>query len=140
MVQVEVLQKRIAKLKEYIGLLQRLKKYGRDKFKKDPFIHGNAERYLQLAIQCMLDIGNHIISDQNLGEVNEYRDVFIIMGENGILPKDFANRISSMAGFRNILVHEYLELNLDQVYENLQENLDDFKKFMVYLKDYLGEG
>jgi len=82
---------------------------------------------LQLAIQSVLDIGNHLIAAETPRSVEEYRDIIVAMGEEGMLPMDFANRIADMAGFRNILVHRYLVVDLHRVYDLLQNNLDDFR-------------
>jgi uncharacterized protein YutE (UPF0331/DUF86 family) len=50
------------------------------------------------------------------------------MGELGVLPADFSRHLAPIAGFRNILVHEYISVDWDLVYENLQR-LDDFDRF-----------
>jgi len=54
------------------------------------------------------------------------------MGELGVLPVDFSQRLAPIAGFRNILVHEYISVDWDQVYENLQrlEDLDRFRELV----------
>jgi uncharacterized protein YutE (UPF0331/DUF86 family) len=42
-----------------------------------------------------------------------------------------------MAKFRNVLVHLYLEVDLQRVYRYLQENLDDFETFARYVSEWL---
>jgi uncharacterized protein YutE (UPF0331/DUF86 family) len=60
------------------------------------------------------------------------------MNEEGALKQDFADELVNMAKFRNRLVHIYLEVENKQVYEILQDRLDDFKKFIDSLSKFLG--
>jgi uncharacterized protein YutE (UPF0331/DUF86 family) len=93
----------------------------------------SVERGMQLCIQNILDIGAHLLAGLALANPAEYRDVILDMGKHGIIPREFADKISPMAGFRNILVHEYLKVDLAQVYEKLQTGLDDFRTFTRYV-------
>ena len=65
-----------------------------------------------------------------------YTDDIVRLGAAGILPKQFSEKIKPMAGFRNILVHEYTEIDLREVYRVLQENLSDFETFGKYIEAY----
>lgn len=58
------------------------------------------------------------------------------MGELGVLPLELAERLAPIAGFRNILVHEYLGIDWDEVYHNLV-NLDDFERFAELIREWL---
>ena len=49
-------------------------------------LRSNCERELQVAIQCALDIGNHIIAEENLTAPEDQADIFHILGASGILP------------------------------------------------------
>lgn len=51
-------------------------------------------------------------------------------------PCDFAQKFAPITGFRNILIHEYLDIDWDEVYKNLQK-IDQFYKFMDYIKKWL---
>ncbi|HEY0090527.1 MAG TPA: DUF86 domain-containing protein, partial [Candidatus Lokiarchaeia archaeon] len=100
-------------------------------------IYGLAERYLQLAIEYVLDIGNHIISRLEFKKPETYQDIFVILGKNSILPLEFAEKIAKMAGFRNILVHGYLDIDEVIVYNHLKEDLKDFEDYIKYIIQYL---
>jgi uncharacterized protein YutE (UPF0331/DUF86 family) len=66
----------------------------------------------------------------------DYYEAFLIMGELGVLPADFARRLAPLAGFRNILTHEYLGIDWDHVYKNLQ-NLNELVTFSQYIRHWL---
>jgi len=131
MVNREVLQKRIEKVKEYLDFLKNIhKKYTLKEFKEDPMIHGSSERFLHLCIEALLDIGNHIIADENLGKVDVYSDVPEILHKTGYITKAQKDMFVKMIGFRNILVHDYLEVEREIVYGILQNNLDDIEQIL----------
>lgn len=95
-----------------------------------------AERNLQVAIQICLDVGAHIISALGLKRPEEYGDVFRILGEERIIPPEFAQKIIPLAGLRNILVHEYLEIKLDRIHECLKK-INDFERFAQYIIQFI---
>ncbi len=95
------------------------------------------ERNFQLAIECAIDIGEIIISEEGFERPEDYRSVFLILGRHGILPGDFAEKLSAAAGFRNFLVHIYEDIDLDIIKKFLVENLDDFDSFASYVAEYV---
>jgi uncharacterized protein YutE (UPF0331/DUF86 family) len=58
------------------------------------------------------------------------------MGELGVLPVDFARNLAPMAGFRNILVHEYINVDWNHVYNHLQ-GLDELHRFGSLVRQWL---
>ncbi|MBU4446405.1 DUF86 domain-containing protein [bacterium] len=130
MVNIEIIQKKIGKLKEHIAILEKIQKYSKDTFIKDPVIHGAAERYLQLAIESIFDVGNHIISDKNFRKPATYFDILFILKEEKILAEKTFEEAKGIAGFRNALVHDYLDLNLEIVYDVLMKKTDVLKKII----------
>jgi uncharacterized protein YutE (UPF0331/DUF86 family) len=123
LVKQELIAARLEKLREYLKTLKATQKYDVEQFKADVFVHATAERYLQLAIECLLDVANHVISDQGFRKPDTYAEVFEILAQNRVIPRKLYEEIEGMAAFRNILVHDYLRLDLDRVYHVLQQKL-----------------
>lgn len=128
MVRPEVIRKRLNKLDEYLEILKGLQKYSLDEFTSTPEYYGSVERFLQLAIETTLDIGNHIVADMGLGEVNWYSDIVAFMEEKHFISLDLHEKWIRMIGFRNILVHDYLEVDRNIVYDVLQNRLGDLEE------------
>ena len=95
------------------------------------------ERNFQLAIESAIDIGEMIISKEGFERPSDYRSVILVLGNHEILPKEFAEEFSFAAGFRNILVHMYEEVDLDILHSFLTEKLGDFDKFARYIAEYV---
>ena len=116
MVDRYVVQARIAKIREYVALLRKIRGLTDERrFVKDPLVYGNAERYLHLAIQAVLDVSHHIVADMNLSLPATSQELFDVLAARKVLPKPLSKRLISMAGFRNVLVHEYLEIDRRRV-------------------------
>ena len=96
-----------------------------------------AERDLQVAIEAAVDVGSDLLAKHSFKAAGGYREVFRLMGDAEILPRDFAERIAPMGGFRNVLVHMYLEVDPRKVYNIIQDNLDDLETFVQIVSDYV---
>jgi uncharacterized protein YutE (UPF0331/DUF86 family) len=137
MVRTEVIRKRLNKLDEYLEILKDLQKYSLDEFISTPEYYGSVERFLQLAIETTLDIGSHIVADKGLGEVNWYSDIAAFMEEKNFISIDLREKWIRMVGFRNILVHDYLEVDRKIVYEVLQSRLGDLEELKQVFATFL---
>ena len=62
---------------------------------------------LQLAVQAVLDVASHIVSDERLGEPANLRELFVLLARGGWIEREQVPSLQKMAGFRNLLVHEY---------------------------------
>ena len=133
MVKTDVLLSRMRKLDEYLGILQRMQRYSQEEFLADPERYGAAERFLQLTIECLNDMGNHVIADENLGTVNCCRDIPTILRKEALVSSGDEAVWVQMIGFRNALVHDYLTIDREIVYRILTQNLNDFKKIQQSL-------
>lgn len=116
MVNKNVLSERLEKLGEYISLLEQVQEFGFQRFLDDPLIRGAAERNLHLAIECLLDIGNHIIVDRDYRKPESYADIFLILTDNNLISHDLFQQLDGMSAFRNLLVHDYLRLDPKKVF------------------------
>lgn len=86
MVKREVVLERSQKCSEYLNQLEDIVRGVEfEEFNHNPLLYGSAERFLHLAIEALIDIGNHIISDDQLGRVEVYKDIAIILAENNYL-------------------------------------------------------
>ena len=138
MVNRESLQKRIEKAKEYIDFLEEVNvKYSLEEYKNNKMIFGSVERFLHLTIESLIDIGNHIISANNLGTVDVYRDIPVILYDNSYINEEEKNLFIRIIGMRNVLVHDYLDIEKEMVYRILTENLTDLKSLLKKYMEFL---
>ena len=87
---------------------------------------------LLVSIQAAIDIANHLIAEYSLKKPSTYRESFEILADEGIIPKKLSKELADLAGFRNVLVHIYWRLNLEEVHGVLKNDL----KILRNLKQY----
>jgi len=93
-------------------------------------------REFQIAIEACLDIAAHIISEKGWKSPEKYRDIVDILVKNKIIPEDYGRIFKKIIAFRNIIVHEYLEVDLKIVYQNLNK-LNELREFAHYIENFL---
>ena len=136
MPQFNGIEKRLEKLAECLSKLEPLKSRSLEEFSEDAYLRDIVERNLEVAAQCCIDIANRMISFEGMEKPSDYYGALIQLGTSGILPLEFARHLAPIAGFRNILVHGYLEIDWNLVHSNLQ-SLDDLYKFAEFVKAWL---
>jgi len=94
------------------------------------------QRGLMLAVQCVLDVSSHLVAGLRLGRVQDYAEAIRLLAKGHILPESFAEQLGKIAGFRNVLIHEYLAIDPLKVYEALQK-LDDLEAFIDHVHGFL---
>jgi uncharacterized protein YutE (UPF0331/DUF86 family) len=87
------------------------------------------ERLPQVSIECIIDICGLMVTGLRLGLPAEEDDLFEKLEQAGVITSPRKQSLKKMKGFRNILVHEYGEVDDMIVYEILQNNLNDFEAF-----------
>jgi uncharacterized protein YutE (UPF0331/DUF86 family) len=123
----------------YTRYLQNLARTERHIFLSDPEKIGAAKYYLQVAIEVCIDLGNHLIASERWRAPRDYRDVFSVLQENGVVTEDFARTLRQMAGVRNLLVHLYWEVDDAQIYDDMQNNLGDFDRYARCILEFLNK-
>ena len=94
------------------------------------------EKGLEILIQNLLDIGAHLLAPEIKNDWEDYGEVILKLGKHGVIPQEFSDRIKGMAGLRNILIHEYLRIDLNKLFDYLKYRLEDFIQFIRYIREY----
>jgi len=135
------IKEHLQQLNKYHLHLAEMSKLKREVFIQDAVFQGAAERFLQLAIESCLNIGNRILSlqqfQQPLKPPQTYADIFLCLKEICGIDQDLSDRLVMMAKFRNRLVHLYWEISPEKIFEIVQNNLEDFKLFQKKIVEFM---
>jgi len=123
-------------LAEYTNDLRELQSVNLEEYQENKLVRKAVERTLHTAIEACLDIGHHIIAQEGFRSPEDNKDVFVVLGEEGVLSHTLASRLVDMARFRNLLVHEYTHLDNTVVYGILKRRLSDFDEFAQAIAAY----
>lgn len=137
MIDYKNISARLEKLREYVSYLKSYQKKSIAQIKKDYTLQGAICRYFQLSVECIIDISELLISSLGLRKPDTSFEAIEILGENKIIPLRFSKKFAPIVGFRNILVHDYLRIDLNKVYQHLKEDLKDFNLFSKLISNFL---
>lgn len=123
--------RKLENFNEYLDYLRQLQKEAATKriFLSDFHIFGNTERYLHLCIQIIIDVSHLIIIDLDLKRPEDNYEAIAILFEEGVVSEGLAQKLTKMIGLRNILVHEYGDIDREKVYQILKNQTKDLEQF-----------
>jgi uncharacterized protein YutE (UPF0331/DUF86 family) len=127
----------VSELRKNVARLRSLAELPQEDFLNDPDKIGSSKYHFIVAIETCIDMSNHLIARNGYRAPEDYADTFSVMGEVGALPTEFSEELKNMAKFRNRLVHLYMEVDNQQLYETLQTRLGDFKTFLDSISSFL---
>ena len=129
-----VIENKISSVKKYLKILENYKGYSKDELEKDINIKGAVERYLYLAIQSTIDLAEAVISYKEIRKPATLGETFYILEEEKIIDTKLREELVKMAGFRNIIAHDYEKINYNIVYDILQNKIKDIENFGEIIK------
>jgi uncharacterized protein YutE (UPF0331/DUF86 family) len=135
-IDVQIVRRHLAALRESLSLLSTRSDVSLEKLDTDTEERWMVERGLQLCAQNALDIATHIAAGRGR-DLSDYASAIDELGRLGVLSHDFAREFRSVAGFRNVLVHGYLDVDLEVVHTLLKDRLRDFEAFAVHIENFL---
>ncbi len=137
MVDKALLSRKLSRLRCYVSELKQADDISWEKYEADVRARAFVERYLHLAIEEVIDIANHLISFHKWREPEGYRDVFLVLHECAVIPKENLSDLQNMASFRNMLVHRYEKIDDEMVFGFFKKKLADFDVYMEQIMNWV---
>lgn len=132
-----VVTERLAFLRTTVDELKKLSRKSRKDLLADTALKWAVEHGLHIAAEAIFDIGNHILTGLLKKRAVGYDLVVGELHKNSVVSSKMVKQFERLGGFRNILVHEYMTVDFDKVYERLQSGLVDFELFIAEITAFL---
>lgn len=129
----DVLRRQLIQLRTY---LDDLRPYGAMKPAEQRANRYAIERLLELVVGTMIDLAFHTVRMRGLRPPSSYREGFATLAKAGVLDAGLAERLQNAAGFRNLLVHEYGDLDEGRVLAAIAPALADGEVFFQTMAAY----
>ena len=117
--------------------LRKLQQIPLDRFLADEDLQWLAERGLHLGCEIVLDVGNHLLSGAFGRPAETYEQILSGLGREGVLSAALVEEVGGLGGFRNVLVHAYLDVDPERVWTILQRAPERFERFSRELVAWL---
>jgi uncharacterized protein YutE (UPF0331/DUF86 family) len=127
----EKLRSHLDHLRGDLRRLERVRDEGRSAFLENEVSQAAATRWLQTAVEAMIDVANHVIAREGFGVPKAYSDSMEILVRKGVLPADHRDTLVAMVRFRNRVVHLYDELSAEDIWDIIDRDLGDFETFVA---------
>ena len=134
MTDLKVIENKISSVKKYLKIVEKYKKYSQKEIESDLTLRGAAERYLYLAAQAAIDLAEAVVSYKGFRKPSTFSETFHILNEENIISGELTEKMVKMTGFRNIVAHDYEDLNYNIVYEILNTGTKDVEYFLEAIK------
>gem|GEM_PF-6634184 len=106
MVDSDIIAQKLERLKYCVKQLRFIQKQGKKKVCKNDISFAAMERFLQIAVESVLGVGNHIIAGLNMRKPSTYEQILQILCEEKIIPKKVFAKGKPIPTLRMMLVHD----------------------------------
>ncbi len=129
MVDREILTRKLLVLREALSDLESAAVTSASQLAENRMLRAAVERWIQVAVEACIDIAFHVVADAGWTPVDTGRSAFLSLASHGILELELAQRLGKAASMRNLLVHEYAAIELDQLARVAGKDVADLAQF-----------
>lgn len=127
---VATVQAKLRLLDELLDVLRELGQVTGDRLRSDPIVRLALERVLTQGVDLVAAVCTHVVSAQGLRTASTYRAAVEDAAAAGFVDAGLATSLASAVGMRNLLVHEYAEVDLDLLAAAVPTAIGDFGAFV----------
>jgi uncharacterized protein YutE (UPF0331/DUF86 family) len=135
-VRAEIVREKLLDLGQTVSRLRAWLPVTLERLEEDLMLQWAVEHGLQIAAEGLFDVGSHILAGEFMESVDEYREILPRLRARGVLSDATVTGLEGLAGFRNVLVHEYAAVDLHRVHAGL-DRPDDFDAFIADVEGWL---
>jgi len=132
---MNIIKDKINEIETYLQELSQIIPSSFQNYKEEFKTRAACERYFEKIIESLVDLSFLIIKVSNLQMPEEDKQSFKILKENKIISEDLSEKLQNAKGMRNILAHEYGNVDNKIVFDSIKKDLiPDVKEFIKKIK------
>jgi uncharacterized protein YutE (UPF0331/DUF86 family) len=136
-VNVESVQRRLVAIGERLDELRQLGTVTVDSLEKDWLVRAAVERVLTQLVELAAQINTHVVTASGKVPPAGYRETFAAAADVGAISSRLAAQIGPSAGLRNILVHQYLDADLEIVATSVADAIAGYSAYVKEVATWL---
>ncbi|MDH4199594.1 MAG: DUF86 domain-containing protein [Spirochaetia bacterium] len=141
MIRLEFVRRKLQLIADDLSMLLQFRDETLESLTADHIRLAAVERIVERIVMRAVDANEHLISELATGKERSsrlaYKDTFLILAEFGIYPENFAEQIAKSAGLRNILVHDYNDIDRKILHGSIRDCLKDYHRYLEYISAYM---
>lgn len=130
MLDKDLVRRKLARLNMYLERLDPVAQKTFKEYQREDILRFSTERLIQLIVECATDINNHVVAETQNRPPEDYRSSFLKAAEVGLITRELAKKIQGSAGMRNILVHEYMDIDHQMVFVAVPKTLKYYREYL----------
>jgi len=128
--------KKLNSLDYHISRARKFRNLSYEEFQSNEDAKDIVAHNLFVAIQLLIDLMTHIISDEQLGEIAFISDGAEIMHREKIISQEEKEKLIQIIGFRNIIAHQYADVSTEVLDRIMTQDIEDLKQIVHRMTDY----
>ncbi len=137
MIDFDLVRRKLSRMNMYLDKLRPIAAKSYQEYCADFYLKSSAERLIQLVVECATDINNHVVVETGNRPPEDYSVSFLRAADVGLISRSLAERLKGSAGMRNVLVHEYMEIDDSVVHRSLSMTLEGFSEYLKQVEEFL---
>jgi uncharacterized protein YutE (UPF0331/DUF86 family) len=134
----DVVARRLLSMNEALRELSRVEAGDAAALAANGMLRAAVERWLQTAIEACIDIADHVVASEGWTPPESARAAFMTLAGHGKLPTELAAKLGDAAALRNVLVHDYVSVDLARLARVVREDLGDLRAFAGHAAVWMG--
>lgn len=134
---MESIRVKIERIEGYLKIINSIKDDCLKKFLKDPVFRGALLHYLYLTADSCITLSEMIIRYKGLRTPQSYSEAIDILGENNIIPPEFAYEFAKIASFRNFLAHDYDRVDYLAICNEVLIRMSEIVEYLSHIRKSL---
>ncbi len=126
----ERIESRIDSIQNWIDTLLEIHKSEED----DSIVREAKENLLRKIVEAVIDIASRLIALNSFRRPETYAEYFKVLEEKDVITSDLSKSLKEMAQFRNLLVHQYNKIKLEELNSIIETDLEDVKLFISQIE------
>jgi uncharacterized protein YutE (UPF0331/DUF86 family) len=131
MVNPSVITKRVEQIEKHLERIRRFASLSHEAFLKDNVAQDVVEYNLFQIVNHLIDIFQHTVVDEEYGFPETAYEAAQILFEKGIISKEDVEVFKQMVGFRNVVGHDYLNVDKEIVYHILAHGEKEIRALLT---------
>ncbi len=135
-----VVQSRLALIRGLLDDLESVGQIMRDRLEQDRMLRHGVERVLAKVVELAVSVNGHLGATLLGRAPKDYRSSFDLAQESGAIQPELVRRLQPSVGLRNVLTHEYVEVDLEIVVAAVVSARRDYADYVRQMAAWVAQG